>query len=895
MAFSHGQLHATILKTINSKGDTERFPVTVSFHKSGTARVRVDEERRQKKDITLRHNSAVRKERYNEADYWVVVGGVDLDPEAKLTHQDNAQANVNYGPDSKFEAVIRFSPFEVDFRRDGESHIKFNDRGLFNMEHWRPQVENPPPEEGEEVKGEDESTWWEESFGGNTDSKPRGPESVALDISFPGYDHVYGIPEHTGPLSLRQTRGGDGNHNEPYRMYNSDVFEYELNSPMTLYGSIPFMQAHRKDSTVGVFWLNVAETWVDIVKSKGGSNPLSLGKGGKPTTQTHWISEAGIVDVFVFLGPTPQDLTKAYGELTGYNALPQEFSVGYHQCRWNYLSDDDVKDVDRKFDKFKIPYDVIWLDLEYTDDRKYFTWEPNMFADPIGMGEQLDQHGRNLVVLIDPHMKKLDNWSPSSELISKDLAVHDKDDKLYEGWCWPGSSNWIDCFNPKAIEWWKGLFKYSNFKGSMENTFIWNDMNEPSVFNGPETTMPKDNIHHGKWEHRDIHNVNGLTFHNATFQAMVSRKKGELRRPFILTRSFYAGSQRLGPMWTGDNQATWDHLAASLPMVLNQGVAGYPFAGADVGGFFGNPEKDLLTRWYQTGTFYPFFRAHAHIDSRRREPYLLGEPHTAIVTAAIRLRYALLPAWYTAFYQANVDGSPIVRPMFWTHPSEEAGFAIDDQLFVGSTGLLAKPVVEQGKETADIWIPDDEVYYDYFTYEVKKTQKGKHLTVPAPLDTIPLLMRGGHIFPRRDVPRRSAAMMRFDDYTIVVSVSKDGDATGELYVDDGHSFEYERGQYIHRKFSLDGNVLRSVDAEGRGGRAVKPGSWLKAMDDVYVDRVIVVGAPAAWDKEEVQIRSGARSWPAKVQYHAADKGRAAYAVVGRVGARIGEDWTVDVA
>uniref|UniRef100_A0A8H7KB70 alpha-glucosidase n=1 Tax=Bionectria ochroleuca TaxID=29856 RepID=A0A8H7KB70_BIOOC len=625
------------------------------------------------------------------------------------------------------------------------------------MEHWRPHVENPAPKEGEEAaqvevaQKEDESTWWDEAFGGNTDSKPRGPESVALDISFPGYEHVYGIPEHTGPMSLKQTRGGDGNFEEPYRLYNSDVFEYILDSPMTLYGSIPFMQAHRKGSSVGVFWLNAAETWVDIVKAKDSINPLSLSTP-KKTTKTHWISESGVLDVFVLLGPTPKDLTSTYGELTGYSAMPQELAIGYHQCRWNYISDDDVKDVDRKMDRFKIPYDVIWLDLEYTDDRKYFTWEPHSFADPIGMGKQLQEHGRGLVLLIDPHIKKIDGYSQSSELVSKDLAVHNKDNNIYDGWCWPGNSNWIDCFNPKAIEWWKGLFKYDAFKGTLENTFIWNDMSEPSVFNGPETTMPKDNIHYENWEHRDVHNLNGLTFQNATFQGMVTRKKGELRRPFILTRSFYAGSQRLGAMWTGDNQAAWDHLEASIPMVLNQGISGFPFAGADVGGFFGNPEKDLLVRWYQTGAFYPFFRAHAHIDSRRREPYLLGEEHTAIATAAIRLRYTLLPAWYTAFYEANKDGSPIIRPMYWTHPSEEAGFAIDDQLFVGSTGLLAKPITKQDQFSTDIWIPDDEVYYDYFTYETKKTQKGKHLTVSASLSQIPLLMRGGHIFPAATSP-----------------------------------------------------------------------------------------------------------------------------------------------
>ncbi|KAH7318307.1 glycoside hydrolase family 31 protein [Stachybotrys elegans] len=890
-SFQDGQLQAMVLKKINAEGGTVRLPLTFSFLKSGLARVSMDEERRQNKDIELRHNSPIRKERYNEAEKWSIVGGLDLDKEAQLVHQDNTQIVVKYGPEAKYEAAIKFSPFEVEFKRDGTTHIKLNDRGLLNMEHWRPKVDKP---EGEAENGEDESTWWDETFGGNTDSKPRGPESVALDISFLDYEHVYGIPEHTGPMSLKQTRGGDGNFAEPYRMYNSDVFEYILDSPMTLYGSIPFMQAHRKDSSVGVFWLNAAETWVDIVKAKSSVNPLSLSKAST-STHTHWISESGILDVFVFLGPTPQDLTKKYGELTGYTAMPQEGAIGYHQCRWNYVSDDDVKDVDRKMDKHRIPYDVIWLDLEYTDDRKYFTWEPNSFADPVSMGEQLDSHGRKLVVLIDPHIKKQDEYVVSKQIVSKDLAVHNKEDNIYEGWCWPGSSNWVDCFNPKAVEWWGSLFKYDFFKGTLPNTFIWNDMNEPSVFNGPETTMPKDNIHHGGWEHRDVHQLNGLTFHNATYEGMISRTKGERRRPFVLTRSFYAGSQRLGAMWTGDNQADWGHLKESLPMVLNQGIAGFPFAGADVGGFFGNPEKDLLVRWYQAGAFYPFFRAHAHIDARRREPYLLGEPYTGIATAALRLRYSLLPAWYTAFFHANRDGSPIVRPMFWTHPSEEGGFSIDDQLFVGSTGLLAKPVVEQNKDSVDIWIPDDEVYYDYFNYELMKTQKGKSVTVSAPLDRIPLLMRGGHIISRRDIPRRSSTLMRFDDYTLVVSVSKSAVAEGELYVDDGDSFDHEEGQYIYRKFSLSDNVLSSVDAEDRDTKSIKPKTWLKAMQDVSVDRIILVGAPSTWNKEEVQIESEGKTWTVRAQYHPAEKGRAAYVIVGRVGARIGADWSITLA
>ncbi len=709
-------------------------------------------------------------------------------------------------------------------------------------------------------------------------------------------------------------------------MFNSDVFEYLLDSPMTLYGAIPFMQAHRKGSSAGIFWLNAAETWVDIVKTKTSANPLSLGIGSKTSTQTHWISETGLVDVFVMLGTTPKDIIKTYGELTGYSTLPPSFSIGYHQCRWNYFTDQDVRDVDRRFDRYNIPYDVIWLDLEYTDEKKYFTWDPLNFKDPLGMQQQLAERDRKLVIIIDPHIKNVANYPIVEELKSKNLAVRNKEGNIYEGWCWPGSSHWVDCFNPAAMEWWKSLFKYDNFKGTSSNVFLWNDMNEPSVFNGPEITFPRDNLHFGNWENRDLHNLNGMTFHNATYQALIERgsRKGEKKqRPFVLTRSFFAGSQRLSAMWTGDNQASWDHLAASIPMVLSLGVSGYPNAGADVGGFFGNPSKELLTRWYQVGIFYPFMRAHAHIDTRRREPYLVDEPHRGIITRALRLRYQLLPAWYTAFHEASQDGSPILRPQYYMFPEDEAGFNIDDQFWVGSTGLLAKPVTAEGVTSVDMHIAqdDEEVYYDYFdftTYNTGSNTGGgilsstRKLRVPAPIDTIPLLMRGGHIIPRRDRLRRSSGLMKFDPFTLVVVLSsKTGQAEGSLYLDDGESFDYQDGAYIHRRFIFShdetpGNVKRGILKSTDIGLSTpttnekKRKEFEKTMKDVRVEKIVVVGAPDAWkDLKEVKISRGSKggkeleSKKVDLTYHDSQASKAAWAVVRDPHFGIGEDWSID--
>ncbi|KAJ4293472.1 glucosidase II [Kalmusia sp. IMI 367209] len=914
VTFKDGQFSATILKTLNNGEEKVKLPLTVTFLESGVARVTLDEEKRLKGDITLRHDSKIRKERYNEASKWALVGGLNVADGAALSETvEQGYTKVFYGEGSKHQAIIRHAPFGIEFQRDGETQVKFNERGLLNLEHWRPKIEKPAEEkkEGEEEKkeeekkeeevtGEDESTWWEESFGGNTDSKPRGPEAVALDISFPGYEHVFGIPEHATRLSLKSTRGGDGAYSEPYRLYNADVFEYEMDSPMTLYGAIPFMQAHRKGSSVGVFWLNAAETWIDVIKSKATANPLALGVKSHTDTQTHWISESGLLDVFVFLGPTPQDLARQYGELTGYTAMPQSFAIAYHQCRWNYVTDEDVKDVDRKFDKYKIPYDVIWLDIEYTQEKKYFTWDPLTFVNPDKMHKQLAKSERKLVAIIDPHIKNTNDYPVIDELKKQDLAVKNKEGNQYEGWCWPGSSMWIDCFNPAAISWWKGLFKYDKFKGTAHNTFIWNDMNEPSVFNGPETTMPKDNIHFGGWEHRDVHNVNGMTFHNATYQAIAERKKGELRRPFVLTRAFYSGSQRSAAMWTGDNLAEWSHLEASIPMVLNQGISGFPFAGADVGGFFGNPSKELLTRWYQAGIYYPFFRGHAHIDTRRREPYVPGAPYTEIITQALRLRYQLLPAWYTAFHEAHTSGAPIIRPNFYVHPEDERGFAIDDQLYIGSTGLLAKPVTKEGVDSVSIYIADDQPYYDYFDFTTY--QGAGHHTVPAPLEKIPLLMQGGHIIPRRDRARRSSGLMKFDPFTLVVVLDKAGSAKGELYLDDGETFDYEAGAYIHRRFSFDGtrSVLTSTNLTPSGAtRTTKLEAYLKSMTKVRVEKVIVVGAPKAWKgkKEVVVMEEGAKESARKkvvgMEWFAGSGKGADWAVVRDPKVGVGRGWKID--
>lgn len=232
-------------------------------------------------------------------------------------------------------------------------------------------------------------------------------------------------------------------------------------------------------------------------------------------------------------------------------------------------------------------------------------------------------------------------------------------------------------------------------------------MNEPSVFNSPEITMPRDNSHHGGVEHRDVHNLYGMYQQMSTFKGLQDRSQGR-KRPFLLSRSFYAGSQRYGAVWTGDNMADWSHLEASAPMLMSLGTVGYHFAGADVGGFFGNPSTELLVRWYQAGAMQPFFRAHAHIETLRREPWLFGETVTSQIRNVLRLRYSLLPLWYTAMEESSRSGVPPMRPMFLEFPDYSNLLKVENQWMVSSS-LLFKPITSPKQSETTVILPKEEV------------------------------------------------------------------------------------------------------------------------------------------------------------------------------------------
>ncbi|THV06625.1 alpha-glucosidase [Dendrothele bispora CBS 962.96] len=847
-----------------------KFGLELRVHEDGVVRVRMNEV------------DGLRK-RYDEAASWALIREPEISKDItwKAGKKD---VKAKYGEN---EVVVAFEPLKVTLLRNGKEQIVLNGEGLLHMEHFRAKEEPKKVEEGEEVvtdsegqqevmqqeptvnprawfEGETEDDYWDEKFNSWTDTKPKGPESLSLDIDFPNHAHVYGIPQHATRLALPTTSGPEATYTDPFRLHNADVFEYLADSTMSLYGSIPLMHAHSADSTVAVFNAIGSETWIDI------SHPVK-----DKSTLSHWISESGILDVFLLPGPTPSDIFAQYARLTGTTALPAHWSLGYHQCRWNYVSSEDVRAVQKRFDEEDIPVDVFWLDIEYAEEHKYFIWDKKTFPDPVEMTEDVAASGRKMVVIIDPHLKRTSSYPVYQEASEKEFLVKNKDGGEYEGWCWSGSSSWVDCFNPAVADWWVEKFKLEKLDGryswveSTKDVHIWNDMNEPAIFNGPEISMHKDSIHYGGWEHRDVHNINGMLFHNLTSLAVL-RRTSPPQRPFVLTRSFYAGSQRFGAMWTGDNLGTWDHMAVGIKMVLANSIAGMTFAGSDVGGFFGNPEPEMLVRWYQVGIFSPFFRAHAHIDTKRREPYLLDEPYKSIVKDILRLRYKLLPVWYTAFRETSVTGKPVVRPHYVEFPKDVKGFDLDDQFFVGSSGLLVKPVTDKGATEASVYLPaEDQVYYDYFSHVAyPSTSSGKQIAVPAALDQIPFFIRGDSIILTRERPRRSSPLMAKDPFTLTVALGKTGQAKGELYLDDGTSYAHESGDWVWREFvaTTEGKKKKAVVkieskdlGKTRGSEAVDPtkvtspskelstetydskNAFAKSIEGVRVEKLVVLG------------------------------------------------------
>ena len=511
-------------------------------------------------------------------------------------------------------------------------------------------------------------------------------------------------------------------------------------------------------------------------------------------------------------------MLERYTALTGRTPLPPLFTLGYQQCRYSYYPESRVREVTSEFRKLKIPADVIYLDIDYQEKYRPFTINREYFPHFEQMIKDLGQENWKVVVISDLHIAAVPGYKPYDEGVKNNYFLKNPDGSIFIGPVWPGPSAFPDFTRPEVRQWYGSL--YADFV-KMGIRGFWNDMNEPSVFDRPDKTIPLDVVTADGRTQREIHNVMGMENVHATYDGVL--KLAPNLRPFVLTRAAYAGTQRYAATWTGDNQATWNHMRLTLPTITGLGTSGYAFVGVDVGGYAGDPTPDLLTRWTELGTFVPIDRNHAEMGSRNREPWVDGPEHLAIRKRYIEERYRLLPYIYTSMEQTSRTGVPLMRSLFLDYPDDSRMATADaDPEFKFGDDLLVAPMVKDWAAGYDAILPKG-VWYDYWTGQridasgdaIQLTPTNsiglnfdkKKLHLKPALDQLPVFVRAGAIVPQQPVVQSTAQMPQGP---LELRVYPGPNCAGSVYADDGNSFAYQQGEFYRNQFTCEvtGDSLR---------------------------------------------------------------------------------------
>ncbi len=485
---------------------------------------------------------------------------------------------------------------------------------------------------------------------------------AAARIAIPEGTDLYGTGEVFGPLRRNGTRTVCWNH---------DAYAYGADTPH-LYQSHPWVLAVRPDGTAfGVLADTSWRTLIDL------------------TSGILFVANGPRFPVVVVDRESPQAVLRGLAELCGTIDLPPLWSLGYHQCRYSYTPDDRVREIAREFRARDLPCDVVWLDIDYLDGNRSFTFDPVAFPDPARLDADLDALGFRTIAIIDPGIKREEGYAVFDSGETVDAWVRTYDGAPYVGRVWPGDCVWPDFTSRRVRAWWGGL--YADFLATGIDG-VWNDMNEPAVFNVDSKTMPEDNVHRadeelgGTGPHARYHNAYGMLMARATREGMLAARPD--RRPFVLTRANFLGGHRYAATWTGDNVASWRHLDASLAMVLNLGLSGQPFAGPDIGGFEGRGDGALFGRLMGFGALLPFARGHTGKGNIDKEPRAFGPEVEATCRRALQGRMRLLPHLYTLMREAATTGLPAWRPLFFADPADPRLRDVDDAALIGDDLMI---------------------------------------------------------------------------------------------------------------------------------------------------------------------------------------------------------------
>ena len=644
----------------------------------------------------------------------------------------------------------------------------------------------------------------------------------------PGDEHFYGLGDKLGTFDRR---------NQAYTLWNTDVGPQEAIDP--LYKSIPFFLATSGARSYGLFLDNTWRTWFDF--GKQARDAYSFG------------AEGGPLDYYIFYGPTPKQVVLGYTWLTGTPPLPPLWALGFQQSRYSYTPESALREVANHLRADKIPSDVVYLDIDYQYRNRPFTVDPVNFPGFPGLVEDLKKQHFHLVTITDLHIAHLPNqgYMPYDTGHAGDNFVKNPDGSEFVGIVWPGPAVFPDFTRAKTRDWWGGLYKEFAEEGVAG---FWNDMNEPSVFDGPGTTMPLNNVHRIEEPgfatrtatHAEIHNIMGMQNERATYDGLLKLRPNE--RPFVLTRATYAGGQRYGFTWTGDNSSTWNHLRLARQQLMNLGLSGISMVGDDIGGFNGSPQPDLLTRWIEEGAFNPMYRDHSTLGSLPQEVWVHGPEQEAIRRRYIETRYRLLPYLYTLAEEASRNGLPLMRPLFLEFPGDFDG--ADTEFLLGPAMLVAPFYLPDMVDDYSVSFPPGD-WYDFWTGEKmphppiapnivevsNAAARGDSLAnAPMPaklhqkLDTLPVYVRGGSILPMQPVVQSTDET---PEGPLELRVYPGKDCTGTLYQDDGHTFAYKHGEFLRQAFTCttEGDSLK-VNFGAREG-SYPP--WWKQIEVVVYD------------------------------------------------------------
>jgi len=587
----------------------------------------------------------------------------------------------------------------------------------------------------------------------------------------PSDENYYGLGDKAGPMNRR---------NRAFTEWNTDEYGWQESSD-PLYKTIPFFIGLRKGAAYGVFFDNTYRSGFDFGKES--RDFFSFG------------AEGGELNYYFIAGPEPKKIVEQYTAMTGRSPLPPVWSLGYQQCRYSYYPESRAREIVKTFREKKVPADVIYFDIDYQQGYAPFTINREYFPTFEKMISDFRAQGFHTILITDLHIKKDPNhgYAPYDSGIQDDVFVKNPDGSIFVGKVWPEDSVFPDFTLTRVRKWWGGLYK--DFV-AMGVAGFWNDMNEPSVFERADKTMPLDTVHRldngATMDHRAAHNLYGMENARATYEGLLKLQNGE--RPFVLTRAAYSGAQRFAATWTGDNSSTWNHLKMSSPMLMSMGISGMPLVGDDIGGFAGSPTPDLLTRWFEVGALNPIYRDHTAKGTADQEPWVHGPEHEAIRKRYIELRYRLLPYLYTAIEETARTGIPLMRPLFLEYP-QATEFYGDDRDFLFGRDLFVAPVTTEMVDAEDISLPPGD-WYDFWT-GVRHPHDEKIQLHPR-LDELPLYVRAGAIVPMQPVVQNTGEI---PDGPLQLHVYPGDDCEGSLYQDDGHTLAYQKGEVLRVNYS----------------------------------------------------------------------------------------------